>query len=112
MKVRHTNGSVVNVPLAKADNLARTGNWTYAEPRSERLSELVSRELELDPKDDLAKTAEDALGLSQPQEEPPYVAGIPEMRAWALKEGIEGVKEKGKLSRQVVEAYQKAHTEE
>lgn len=108
MKVRHYNGATADVPEAKAAKLVEGGSWTYS---PESLAELARRTLDISLNDDLAHVAKESLGLSEPQEEASAAATIPEMRAWALKNEISGVKEKGKLSREAIEAYQAAHKE-
>jgi len=97
MKVKHSAGAVVDVPEAKAAKLAATGSWTYVDkPPASKPVETVNE----DPDE----------GENTPEHTEP-VATIHEMRTWALKNRVEGVKEKGKLSRDAIEAYLKAHEE-
>lgn len=105
MKVRHSSGKVVDVPAKKAARLVE-GPWTYVDPPS-----LPVQALEVLPGDDIPGTLKDAVQPSQPQEQPKAFPTIPEMRAWALKNKVEGVRDKGKLPRHAIDAYLKAHEE-
>lgn len=127
MKVRHTNGrTVINVPVGKAKRLVATGSWLFEDPQTEVTAETVKAQLEItDPSTaevarealevepegkDTPEEVEDVPEASQPQEQPTKkVASIAEMRKWALDQGIEGVKEKGKLCRPAIDAYLEAH---
>jgi hypothetical protein len=108
MRVKHYQGAVVDVPKAKAAKLVACGSWTYVDTPPEKPAEPVS---EAPQGEDTGGTLNELQTPSEPQEEAPVVATIGEMRAWALSQGIEGVKEKGKLSRSAIEAYQEAHKE-
>lgn len=108
MRVKHYGGSVVDVPEAKAAKLAASGSWTYVDTPPEKPQEPV---VEVPQGDDTEGPLNELQTPSQPQEEVKPAATIQEMRAWALDQGIEGVKEKGKLSRVAIEAYLDAHKE-
>lgn len=108
MRIRHYNGTVVDVPEDKARAQVSAGTWTFIDRPSEKLPEPVE---EVSEGDDTGEVSSEPQRPSEPQEPTKPVPTIPEMRAWALKEGIEGVKDKGKLSRHAIEAYLAAHKE-
>lgn len=107
MKVLHYQGAIADVPKDKAQRLVASGSWTYVDVPAEAP--------EAQPEgDDTGDTVEPVQDPSEAQEQasdekaPPT---IPEIREWALKNNIEGVKPKGKLARTVIDAYLEAHKE-
>jgi hypothetical protein len=101
MRVKHFNGTVVDVPDKKANTLVSGGSWTFVDAPAEKLSDPV----ESAPQSD--DTEEDV----QEPVEASEVATIPEMREWARANGVQNVPAKGKLPRHAVEAYMNAHKE-
>jgi hypothetical protein len=109
MKVRHSSGTVVDVPAKKAAKLVE-GPWVYVNQPN-----LPVEALEQFPEgEDTTDVYESPEKASEPQEQ--YNAKnvfptIPEMRAWALKNHVEGVRDKGKLPKHAIDAYLAAHKE-
>jgi hypothetical protein len=108
MRVKHFNGTVVDVPNKKANTLVSGGSWTFVDAPAEKLSETV----ESAPQgDDTEEDVQEPVEASEDQEEVSEVATIPEMREWARANGVQNVPAKGKLPRHAVEAYMNAHKE-
>lgn len=108
MRVKHYAGAVLDVPEARAAKLVLSASWSFVDKPAEKSVEAP------EPVSPIEDTGEDLGGpqeLTEPQEETKPAPTIQEMRAWAIEQGIEGVKEKGKLSRLAIEAYMEAHKE-
>ena len=109
MKVRHSSGTVVDVPAKKAAKLVE-GPWVYVD-----LPSLPVETIEEVPEgEDTTDVSESPDRPSQPQEQhnaKKVFTSIPEMRAWALKNNVEGVRDKGKLPKHAIDAYLAAHKE-
>lgn len=108
MKVKHYNGTTVDVSSSKAVRLVAGGAWSYEVTPSG----IVSKPVEVTPQsDDTPEEVSEAVEPSESQEDVSYVATIAEMREWARANNIPNVPSKGKLPRHAVEAYMNAHKE-
>lgn len=106
MRVRHTSGTVVDVPAKKAAKLVE-GPWIYVDTPS-----VPVEALKVDPESDYTQKNLLPEKPSEAQQDAKNVfPTIPEMREWAIKNDIEGVKDKGKLPRHAIDAYLEAHKE-
>jgi hypothetical protein len=122
MQVEHIiTGRTVNVPVGKSKRLVATGSWrfvTTADTVKDQLdiqdpstAEVAREQLELPALgEDTPEEVQEPTEASEPQEEASKPAAtIEEMRKWAQENGVEGIKDKGKLPRRAVDAYHEAH---
>jgi len=124
MKLVHViTRTETDAPPDKADRLLAGGAWVPAvKARNyEKAAPVLTEVPVLEPEgDDTQDEVSDAPGPSEGQddgseeilvnEEARTAApSIPEMRKWALENNIEGVKAKGKLSKEAIDAYMEAH---
>jgi hypothetical protein len=121
MKIKHYQGTVVDVPEEKARRMRAGGSWTYVDSAPEGPAEAVEETPKGGHPQDAPplpeRPSEGQEEAPEPQTENELVAegpkppSIPEIRKWALKNNVEGAKPQGKLSRSVIEAYMEAHKE-
>lgn len=107
MKVKHYNGTTVDVSSSKAARLVAGGAWSYEVTPSG----IVSKPVQVTLSDDTPEEVSEDVEPSESQEDVSYVATIAEMREWSRANNIPNVPAKGKLPRHAVEAYMNAHKE-
>lgn len=112
MQLRHSNGTEVKVTGDKARRLLSSGSWIEVKRQSPIQPETPVEDVEVTPEGaDTREDVQEPVEASEPQEDVPAVATIPEMREWARANGVQNVPAKGKLPRHAIEAYMNAHKE-
>lgn len=111
MKIRHYNGTVVDVAEDKARSMVSGGSWVYHTKRDQKAHREPETETVVEPTPEPVEVVEEPSEGQEEAPEPKVEPTIPEMREWGLKNNIEGAKPQGKLAKAVIDAYKEAHKE-
>lgn len=108
MKVKHITTAVqMDVPVGKAKRLVASGSWLFANEADQASVESAKPQPQGEDTPEAVEEPTEAPQAPEPATKP--APSIDEMRKWAQAHGVEGVKDKGKLSRRAIDAYLEAH---